>query len=133
MKLIKTEGAPRPSRELHETNSELRCRAEGVTFRGRSSRANRAEDPFGFAVVGHIALTMHAVMSPSSGSAPNVITRRALGAGHQVVGEHRQEGDPGTDLAAILLGHHPRDLSDVDEIMHHHACQEVPERQPPPA
>ena len=36
-----------------------------------------------------------------------------------MVGEHGQVGHPGSDLIAILLGHHPRDLRDVAEVVHH--------------
>ena len=56
-----------------------------------------------------------------------------LGAGHHVIGEHGQKRHPGTDLVSVLLGHHPRDLSHVPQVMHNPGCQQLPERHPPQA
>src|SRR3954469_12140984 len=54
--------------------------------------------------------------------------RTTLGPWRLMVGEHRQEGLPGSHLVAELLGHDPGDLSDVPEVMHYPGCQKLTER-----
>lgn len=43
----------------------------------------------------------------------------ALGARHLVIGEHGKVLHPGAGLVAVLLGHHPGDLRDMAEVVHH--------------
>jgi hypothetical protein len=42
-----------------------------------------------------------------------------LRAGALMIGQHWQVRDPGTDLISVLFGHHPRDLCQVSQIVHH--------------
>jgi len=44
-----------------------------------------------------------------------------------VVREHGQEGDPRSDVGAVLLGHHARDLRNMSQIVDHPGSQKLPQ------
>ena len=48
-----------------------------------------------------------------------------------MIGEHRQERNPGTDLAVILFCQHPRDLRQVAKVVHHPGRQQLTQRDSP--
>jgi len=45
-----------------------------------------------------------------------------------MVGEHGEKGHPWTNLIPVLLGHHPGDLGEVPQVVHHPSRQELAQR-----